>query len=378
MLDPIIDWFRQAIVGLWDAFYGLLRWIWAPFRGSYSFFAHARMWLKITIGVILVPILLFYGLFVWNTAYIRNYDKDWPTQFDFANRTTSAGEQVAAEGGTQSTRTCGRSAIVEAVNYLIDFNVNQNRWISSHPLYKAGFFGMDWDATPFHDNKASFQRGAHQAATRIAVELADQLGRVRGTSEIDVDLQSARGNMQFDSFTWYFNPFSERSPFGPTTRSETYYRNAADSFTRYNNRLEQCRATFDARADNLMALLDRIAKDIGSTSAAIKDRSERFNSGWFDTRADNSFYFTKGQLYAHYGILQAARADFQDVIEIRQLGDLWTNMQAQLKSAIDLEPLIVSNGQEDGWIMPTHLTTIGFYVLRVRSNMIEIRSVLDR
>jgi hypothetical protein len=28
--------------------------------------------------------------------------------------------------------------------------------------------------------------------------------------------------------------------------------------------------------------------------------------------------------------------------------------------------------------MPTHLTTMGFYVLRVRSNLVEVRSVLDR
>ena len=40
--------------------------------------------------------------------------------------------------------------------------------------------------------------------------------------------------------------------------------------------------------------------------------------------------------------------------------------------------MIVSNGREDGWLMPTHLTTIGFYILRARSNLVEIRSILDR
>ncbi|MEM8811275.1 MAG: DUF2333 family protein [Pseudomonadota bacterium] len=377
MLDPIIDWFRQAVTGLWHAFYGLVKWLLAPFTGFYRFFMNAGAILKIVLGVLLVPFFFFYGWFVWDAAFIRNYDTDWPSKFSFENRTSSAGEQVAVEGGTQDTRTCGRSGIVEAVNHLVAFNVNDNAWISSHPLYKAGFFGIEWDATPFMDNKANFQRGVHQASTRIGVELADQLGRVRGTSEIDRDLQAARGAMQFDNYTWFFNPFSNQ-PFGPTTRSQTYYRDAMRSFARYNDRLERCQATFDARADNLMAVLDRIAKDIGSTSASIKDRAESNNSGWFDTRADNQFYFAKGQLYAQYGILRAARADFQDVIELRQIGDLWTNMESQMRSAIELDPFIVSNGREDGWIMPSHLTTIGFYILRVRANLVEVRSVLDR
>ena len=61
-------------------------------------------------------------------------------------------------------------------------------------LYKLGLFGIDWDHTPFMDNKASFQRGINQAVRRTATELADNLGRVRTTSQIDADLQDARGN----------------------------------------------------------------------------------------------------------------------------------------------------------------------------------------
>ena len=53
-------------------------------------------------------------------------------------------------------------------------------------------------------------------------------------------------------------------------------------------------------------------------------------------------------------------------------------MDEQLRSTIELDPLVVSNGKEGGFIMPTHLTTIGFYILRVRANLVEIRSILDR
>ena len=87
-----------------------------------------------------------------------------------------------AGGGTDTTRTCGRSAIADVAADLTDYNVNENAWISSMILYKLGFFGIDWDHTPFLDNKASFQRGVNQAVRRTTTELADNLGRVRTTS----------------------------------------------------------------------------------------------------------------------------------------------------------------------------------------------------
>jgi len=43
-----------------------------------------------------------------------------------------------------------------------------------------------------------------------------------------------------------------------------------------------------------------------------------------------------------------------------------------------MTPFIISNGNESSWIMPSHLATMGFYVLRVRSNLVEMRDILDR
>jgi len=53
-------------------------------------------------------------------------------------------------------------------------------------------------------------------------------------------------------------------------------------------------------------------------------------------------------------------------------------MLAQLRSALKIQPFIVANGREGGWIVPSHLTTMGFYVLRVRSNLVDIKSVLQQ
>jgi hypothetical protein len=269
---------------------------------------------------------------------------------------------------------CQRSAIVDAAADLTDFNVNQNAWISSMLLYRLGLFGMDWDSTPFLDNKASFQRGVNQAVRRTSVELVDTLGRVRGTSGINNNLQEARGNMQFSEYSWYFG----LDPFGPKTPTPSYYRAAIRSFQAFNGELVACKAVFDTRADNLIQFIDRIAGDIGSTSAILRERSENYNGGWFDTRADDRFWFAYGQLYGYYGVLSAAGSDFAQVIRERNLTNLWNDTLLQTRAALRIQPAIISNGEESGWIMPSHLATMGFYVLRVRSNLVELRSVLDR
>ena len=291
-----------------------------------------------------------------------------------ANGQGASGQGATGQAAAPAAPVCQRSGIVDVTSDLIAFNVDENAWISSMLLYKAGFFGLDWDSTPFLDNKASFQRGVNQAIRRTTVELVDSLGRVRGTSGIDTNLQGARSNMQFDEGSWYFG----LDPFGPKTPTPSYYRSAMRDLQAFNTTLAACNATFDARADNLIEFLDRISNDIGSTSAMIRERSENHNGGWFDTRADDRFWFAYGQLYGYYGIMAAAGADFDAVITQRGLAPIWGESLKQLRAALRIQPAIISNGREDGWIMPTHLATMGFYILRVRSNLVEMRDILAR
>ncbi|WP_336057025.1 DUF2333 family protein [Nitratireductor sp. CH_MIT9313-5] len=373
MLEPIVEFFTRIFHWIGVGIGWLFAWLAWPFLALGRWYRHRGWILQAVVGSI---VLLFAGLyiyFMWQTQVWTNFNPDYPAAYKFDERTVSAGEQVnATEGG--ETRTCGRSAIVEVAADLTDFNVNENAWISSMLLYKTGFFFIDWDNTPFFDNKAAFQRGVNQGVRRIAVELVDALGRVRGTSQIDARLQKARESIQFSEDTWYFG----LNPFGPKAPTPSFYRQSIKNFREFNDALANCEAVFDARADNLIQLLDRISSDIGSTSAILRERSENFNGGWFDTRADDRFWFAYGQLYAYYGLLDAAGADFADVIRQRSLESLWEATEGQFRAALTITPAIISNGREDGWIMPTHLATMGFYVLRVRSNLVELRQVLDR
>jgi len=407
---------RKDIFTVWNAVKGvcsflgrfiaaLARLIAIPLGGLWGLFLRLGILWKIAVSVVVIGLGGLYLYFIWQTQAWTNFDPDYPAKYTYQTATTP-GEEVKAEAAPaapaeqpsaapqanqtsdpasasqpvqaaqlpSSTRKCSRSAIAEVAADLTDFNVNQNAWISSMLLYKLGLFGLDWDRTPFLDNKASFQRGINAAVRRTAIELVDNIGRLRGTSQIDADLQKARGNLQFAEDSWYFG----LSPFGPKTPTPSYYRSAIKDLRSFNGRLENCQATFDARADNLIQFVDRIASDLGSTSAILKDRAENYHAGWFDTRADDRFWFAYGQLYAYYGLLRAAHSDFRGVLAEKHLDGVWDEMEKQMRAALDMQPFIVSNGSPDAWFTPSHLTTMGFYILRVRSNLVDVKQVLER
>ncbi|KAA3451945.1 DUF2333 domain-containing protein [Mesorhizobium sp. SARCC-RB16n] len=372
MLDPIVNFFTRIFqwigrgIGL---VIGVILW---PFMWAGRWYTQRGWILKAVVGLALLVLIGLYANFFYATQWWSNFNPSYPDTYSFEKRNISAGEQVAAGAGTDTARTCGNSGIAQIAADLIDFNVNQNAWVSSMVLYKLGLFGIDWDDTPWMDNKASFQRGINQAVRRTATELADNLGRVRTTSQIDTNLQDARGQLQYDESIWYI------SRNGMTATTPSMYRRAMSNLRSFNARLATCQATFDARADNLKQYIDRIASDIGSTSAILKERAENHNNGWFDFRADDRYWFAYGQLYGYYGLMKGAQADFEDVLKEKHLQSLWDTMDAQFVSALRIQPFIIANGREDGWLLPTHLTTMGFYVLRVRSNMVEISNVLTQ
>ncbi len=381
MLDRITGFFRSIGSAIGRGFSVLAAGILWPFMAAHGWYQRRTWLVRLPVIAVIALFAVLYGYFVWQTQVWSGFNPNFVDQYRFSERKVAAGQEIPADASAAAAattaaapKTCQRSAIVDVTADLIDSNVNQNAWISSMLLYRMGLFGMDWDHTPFLDNKASFQRGVNQAVRRTSAELVDTLGRVRGTSGINSDLQDARGYLQYDEYSWYFG----LDPFGPKTPTPSYYRTAIEKLRKFNTDLAGCNAVFDGRADNLLQFVDRIANDLGGTSDILAERSENHNFGWFDTRADDRFWFAYGQLYGYYAILTAARADFSQVVAERNLGALFGGTTKQFQAALRIQPAIISNGREDGWIMPSHLATMGFYMLRVRSNLVEMRAVLGR
>ena len=255
------------------------------------------------------------------------------------------------------------SRTVAVAAAVIDREVNQNRWIANDPFFQPGYM---------LDNMPNFQIGIVQAMSRFAIELKDQIARVRGSSQIDEDANDASGRLNYPGDVWIFEWSS--TPVQPS--SESQYRKAIEDFRRYNERLASGSARFEPRSDNLLATLDRIASDIGSSSAAVTEKVDGSARSWIDFTADDLFYENKGRLYGYYLLLREMRHDFAGVIEDRDLSRIWDEMLVNFQVAATLQPWVVVNGGLDSQLRPSHLASQGFLLLRARTQLREITNIL--
>ncbi len=292
---------------------------------------------------LLLPLLLLLAYYAGGALYLHRIDDD----------PAFASELELPEGASYSV------AVAVA---LIDREVNRNRWVANDPLFQPG---------ALLDNMPQFQKGIVSALSRFAVELADQLARIRGSSEIDPDADTAAGRLKYPGDVWILEWSS--TPVQPS--SESQYRKALEALSRYNQRLAAGEAVFDSRADNLLATLDRIASDLGSASAALSDRIQQ-GGGLLDFGADDLFYATKGRLYAYLLLLRALGRDFAPVIAERNLERAWEQLLFTLEQAATLRPWVVANGDLDGLLVPNHLAAQGFLLLRARTQLREITNIL--
>ncbi|MGH6931096.1 MAG: DUF2333 family protein [Dongiaceae bacterium] len=260
----------------------------------------------------------------------------------------------------------GASRAVAMAAALIDREVGQHAWPGNDPWFFPGYI---------LDNMPNYQQGIIQALNRFALEMTDQVGRARGSSQADAGLAQARSLLSYRGDVWVWD-FSVS--WWPTAPSDQQYLAARDALLDYNRRLAAGSAVFDRRADNLQATLDRIGKDLGSASAALEQRVEQNSGVLLDFEADDRFYRTKGELYGYALLLRELGQDFQPVLQERSLRKLWDEMLGNLSEAAGLRPWVVINGAPDGQLLPSHLAAQGFFLLRARSQIYEITDVLQK
>lgn len=231
-----------------------------------------------------------------------------------------------------------------------------------------------WMPAAALDNMPNFQMGIVYAVSRFAVELGDYLGRVRGSSGMDPNLDLAAGLFKYDGTTWYWG----QGNILPTPTAESRYREAVDALAKYNRNVGAGKSTYDRRADNLIAFLDRVSADLGSASAGLNTRADDAGAGFFDFQADDLFYEVKGRLYAYHMILRELGVDFEQVLREKQATPIWNNIVASLRTAAEMDPLVIANGSQDSMFVPSHLSNLGFYLLRARTQIREATDALQK
>ncbi len=298
---------------------------------------------KLIVGVIALFLVLYYpvGMIL---AHQVNDDVDYQTPEEF---------QIG-----------GGSRAVAVAAALIDREVTQTKWVANKPwIFPSSVL----------DNMPNFQMGLVYAISRFAIEMTDVLGRTRGSSQADADLDKASGLLKYDGTIWVWEPTTSLMP---TASAERQYVAGQKALMQYNTRLAEGNAIYDKRADNLIAFLQRVEADLGSASAALDTRTMESNAGWFDLAADDIFYATKGRLYGYYLLLREIGIDFEGVIAEKNVATVWAQMLDSLRVAAAMDPLIVANGANDGFLIPSHLAAQGFYLLRARTQLKEVENIL--
>lgn len=336
----IKDWFRELPAKIWQGVKNLFERL-----GDRLADVTGSTWKKVSV-VLAILLLLYYPI---GMALQNNIDDD-----------LGFGSFVVAPANEAATA----SKTIAVMAGLIDREVNNHGWVMNDPFFKPGWM---------LDNMPNYQQGMFAAMARVAIEFRDQVGRTRGSSSTDADLEEAAGLLPYPGDVWIFN-FS--TSLLPTASAERQYLSARQALLKYNERLVRGEAVFERRGDNLLATLDRIALDVGASSAAIDNHIREHATDFIDFQSDDLFYNVKGQTYGYLMILEALGEDYEALLQSRELSGIYAQMLESFGELAALDPMVVTNNELDDQFLPNHLAAQGFYLLRARTQLREITNIL--
>ncbi len=236
-------------------------------------------------------------------------------------------------------------------------------------------------------NMVAYQKAIQYAVAQWATQMTDFLGRERGSGEADPNLVAAKGLLNYDPTAFLL----------PSAVSQ--YREGIRNLDDYNRRLARGQARYDKIASSLSDFLIKIDKDLGSQSSTIEltvlspehfTDSERTlmtdnqrkvlatNGGYFDGRATDVFFATKGRMFAYLVILSALGEDYHSVIVAKGAEEHWNNMLISLRSGASLYKFFVANGAGGSYVVPSDLAYQGFFLLRFDKQLQEVADILNR
>ena len=215
--------------------------------------------------------------------------------------------------------------------------------------------------------------------------MTDFLGRERGSGEADPNLVAAKGLLNYDPTAFIL----------PSAVSQ--YREGIRNLDAYNRRLARGQAKYDKIASSLSDF-HQGSKDLGSQSGTIEltvlspddfTESEKAhltdnqrkvletNGGYFDARATEVFFATKGRMFAYYVILAALGEDYHGVIVAKGAEEHWQNMLISLAPA---PRFIILRRQRRRRILchPFGSGLPGFLLLRFDKQLQEVADILNR
>ena len=236
------------------------------------------------------------------------------------------------------------SKFASAMIKTIDFELNE-RSLGWRPNDIFSFFT---------DNVENQQLGVLEVTRRTSEKLVERIAKTGSTITFDKNLNTARTKFQNEP-TKYWLP-----------EPESEYNDAINEVKEYIERLNKGKATFHARADNLVPLLEAFEGLLGDCDESLVKREERNKSKVSTFKADDYYYYSKGVARAMKTILEAILEDFGPVLESRGAAADLHHAMVKLETASNLEPLFVQESDLSG-LFANHRANMATFISHARS-----------
>jgi hypothetical protein len=233
-------------------------------------------------------------------------------------------------------------AFVEACIKPLDYELNKRFW--------------GWrpnDIVNLTDNVNSFQLGVLEVTRRTAVNLAERISRTGSTAAFDVHLERAMNWFMIKSDRYWL------------PSAESKYREALDEMRIYQKKLEQGKAAFYTRADNIIPLLAAYQDLLGGCDENLVKSKEDDGSPVSFFQADNYFYYAKGIASAMATVLEAVLEDFHVTLESRHGTESLHHAIESCHWAAELNPWVVTESSLSG-ILANHRSNMAAPISHAR------------
>ncbi|PIE71387.1 MAG: hypothetical protein CSA22_02440 [Deltaproteobacteria bacterium] len=206
------------------------------------------------------------------------------------------------------------------------------------------------------DNIRYYQRGTLEVTRRGVVALMERIARTGSTAAINENVEDA------------MNDFSNSPTNLWLPSAESKYKDAIKALKAYKGQLKRKEVTIYTRPDNLIPLLSAFEDILGSCDDNLVKTHEDDGEEVSFFKADDYFFYAMGAAHTMRTILEAVYVDFHETLQTRRGTELLHHAILSLEHAGHLEPLIILEGDPDGFLanhranLAAHISHARFYL----------------
>lgn len=232
----------------------------------------------------------------------------------------------------------------KTMSFLIKREIDDKMWTPNLPMIFPAYA---------LDNMPNFQKGIIAAVKNISSALC---GFSKNTEAQQKSAEKAYELLSYAPDVWLM---SRKGAFNLAPSSNSQYRKAAKEL-----RVFSAKGIFTPNVHDFKLLLAEMDKGLQKSVRKNENQQLEHSDDWFDTKADNLFYYNKGYAFSLWQITKTLAADYKETLLQYNIYEDWTHLVAALEKAAVLRPKMVRNARADAVFAANHLLVQNSYLLK--------------